>query len=119
MSFITNVTAAAIINATGAWTIQGGFPTVVDEVVIRQITYASPGVSIELYLVHSNIGQQIIGTVANTPGFNTTPGTRIILRNPLPNVLSFQLMHPDSPPIPVITASGDAISISMDFIRYS
>ena len=40
MSFITNVTTTAIIDATGAWTIQGGFPTVVDEVVIRQITYA-------------------------------------------------------------------------------
>ena len=118
MSFITNVTEVAIINATGAFVIQGGFPTVVDEVVIRQITYASPGVSIELYLVQSNIGNQIIGTVANMPGFNTTPGTRIILRNPLPNVLSFQLMHPDSTPTPVITATGDAISISMDFIRF-
>jgi len=118
IDYIQNVTAFGIFDAKGEFSIQGGFPTNPDEVVIRSITY-SPGVGspYSMLLVQSNLAP-VIGVVGSG-AFNSNPGTRIQTRNPLPNVLTFKMMKPTTPPVP---AAADTkfheICIAMDFIKY-
>ena len=119
VDYIVNVQAFAILDETGGFSIQGGFPTNPDEVVIRQITYATGVPASFLFLVQSSLNNGIIGCVGGNNGFTSNPGTRIQTRNPLSNVLTFKLMTPTTPPSP----AGDdvdlnQICISMDFIKY-
>ena len=119
VEYIANVTAFAIFNDQGEFSIQGGFPTNPDEVVIRQVTYDSADPDKVLYLIQSNINNGIIGCIGNTNGFASNPGTRIQTRNPLSNVLTFKMMLGTSPPMPAGAAvEFDQISICMDFIKY-
>ena len=118
IDYITNVTAFAELTSDGDFSIQGGFPTNPDEVVIRQITYHGDDAAKMLYLLHSNIGNQFIGCVSNTSGFVTNPVTRIQTRNPLPNVLTFKLFLATSPVLNASPTPGDQICICMDFIKY-
>ena len=115
---IVNVTAYALLDGTGAWTQNVSLPA--DECVVRQISYAT-GAAKGLYLIFSNIKNDFIGSITtNATGSVSNPGTRIQLRNPLPNALTFQLMHPITigSLTPATDTSGDFISINMDFIKY-
>jgi len=118
IEYMANVTAFAELTQDGKFSIQGGFPTNPDEVMIRQITYESDDAAKLLYLVHSNIGNQYIGCIANTSGFVTNPHTRIQTRNPLPNVLTFKLFLVSTPAMDASPTPGDVITIHMDFIKY-
>jgi hypothetical protein len=116
---INNVTVHAVVDKQGKWRYQGNVPPA-DEVIIRQITYGSPSDTISVYLIHSNINNGIIGSAIKNYGFVSNPGTRIQLRNPLPNYLEFQLLAPTyptgSPVAPDV--ADDMVTISMDFIKY-
>lgn len=120
IEYIANVTAFGIFDAEGQFSIQGGFPTNPDEVVIRSVTY-SPGLGTPhtMGLVHSNLTHQIIACVLTSGQFTSSPGTRIQTRNPIPNVLTFTMMAPSTPPTP---AKSDVdmheICINMDFIKW-
>jgi len=119
VNYIQNVTAFAILDDKGEFSIQGGFPTNPDEVVIRQITYDSADAEKVLYLIHSNINNGVIGCVGNTNGFASNPGTRIQTRNPLSNVLTFKMLLGTVPPVPAGAAVElDQITICMDFIKW-
>ena len=118
IEYIQNVMAFAELTSEGEFSIQGGFPTNPDEIVIRQITYESDDAVKLLYLVYSNINNQYIGCICNMPGFVTNPGTRIQIRNPIPNVLTFKLFDTTNPVLNASPTPGDLISIHMDFIRY-
>jgi len=119
IDYIVNVTAFAILDVQGEFSIQGGFPTNPDEVVIRQVTYDSDDATKVLYLIHSNINNGIIGCIGNTNGFASNPGTRIQTRNPLSNVLTFKMMLGTTPSVPANSAVDlDQITICMDFIKY-
>ena len=119
IEYIQNVIAYATIDDTGKFSIQGGFPTNPDEVVIRQITYDSDDAQKVLYLIHSNLSNGIIACVGNINGFVSNPGTRIQTRNPVSNVLTFELFLANKPLIPIADgAELDQICISMDFIKW-
>ena len=119
MEYIQNVTAFATLNSTDEFSIQGGFPTNPDEVVIRQITYGHTAGNNEMILIHSNLNNGIIGVIGGINGFMSNPGTRIQTRNPITNVLTFKLMSAVTPPTPIGAAVDlDQICISMDFIKY-
>ena len=53
IDYIQNVTAYATLDKTDEFSIQGGFPTNPDEVVIRQITYGHSAGAGEMLLIHS------------------------------------------------------------------
>ena len=119
IEYIQNVTAVATLNQTDEFSIQGGFPTNPDEVVIRQITYGHSVPNGEMILIHSNLSNGIIGAIGGINGFTSNPGTRILTRNPITNVLTFRLMTAVTPPTPAGAAVDlDQICISMDFIKY-
>ena len=115
---VTNVMSYAILSASGTWTLQGGFPTHVDEIIIRQLAYNSADAVKNIYLIGSSINNQMLGAVANLGGFSACPGTVIRLTSPLPNVITFQLYFPGAPAFPAAVTAGDMVSISMDFISY-
>jgi len=116
VEYIQNVTAFAFLDQRGEFSMQGGFPTNPDEVVIRQVTYDSADAAKVLYLIHSNINNSIIGCIGNTNGFASNPGTRIQTKNPLPNVLTFKIMLGLVPA--GVAVEFDQITICMDFIKY-
>jgi hypothetical protein len=119
IEYIANVQAYVTLNGTDEFSIQGGFPTNPDEVVIRQITYGHSAGASEMLLIHSNINHGLIGAIGGINGFMSNPGTRIQTRNPLSNVLTFKLMSATFPPMPAGAAVDlDQICISMDFIKY-
>ena len=119
IDYIVNVQAYATLVGTDEFTLQGGFPTNPDEVVIRQITYGHSVPNGEMILIHSNLNNGIIGAIGGINGFTSNPGTRILTRNPITNVLTFKLMTTFNPPMPAGAAVDlDQICISMDFIKY-
>lgn len=118
IEYITQVNAWGILTADGTLSIQGGFPMDPDEVVIRQILYSSENANKGIYLVRTNINNQIIGSVSNILGFVTNPETRIRLRSPLTNIITFEVLAPMNPPVPGLVDADDLISIHMDFIKY-
>ena len=119
IDYIVNVQAFATLGGTDEFTLQGGFPTNPDEVVIRQITYGHSVPNGEMILIHSNLNNGIIGVIGGINGFMSNPGTRIQTRNPITNVLTFRLMTAVTPPTPAGAAVDlDQICISMDFIKY-
>src|SRR5665647_1441531 len=113
---IQNVTTSAILDATGTWTLAGGLPQQVDEVVIRQITYSGmTAAPFDVYLIGSSLTGGIIGTVCAAQPFVSTPGTTIRLSTVQTHV-RFQLLDPVTM-APTNQAVGDFISINFDFIR--
>jgi len=119
VEYIQNFTAFGIFDDTGEFSIQGGFPTNPDEVVIRSISYSQgQGIGYSMMLVQSNLSPLLC--VVGSGQFCSNPGTRIQTRNPLPNILTLKMMKPTTPPEP--TDAGDVelheICISMDFIKY-
>ncbi len=121
--YVTNVSTCTVLSGTtlGAWTLNGGYPLQPDEIVIRQITYNGSGASkdTELMLISSNIvSNSILGSVCNSPGFTSNPGTVITPTSPLPPIITFQLLYPTTGPSPATPDVGDLISIHMDFINY-
>ena len=119
IDYIVNVQAFATLGGTDEFTLQGGFPTNPDEVVIRQITYGHSVPNGEMILIYSNLSNGIIGAIGGINGFTSNPGTRILTRNPITNVLTFKLMTAVTPPTPAGAAVDlDQICISMDFIKY-
>ena len=119
IEYIQNVTVFVTLNSTDEFSIQGGFPTNPDEVVIRQITYGHTAGANEMILIHSNLNNGIIGVIGGINGFMSNPGTRIQTRNPITNVLTFRLMTAVTPPTPAgAVVDLDQICISMDFIKY-
>ena len=119
IDYIQNLTAYATLDGTDEFSIQGGFPTNPDEVVIRQITYGHSAGANEMLLIHSNLTNGIIACIGGINGFTSNPGTRIQTRNPVSNVLTFKLMSATTPATPAGNAVDlDQICISMDFIRY-
>ena len=112
---VTNVTTYATLPVEGTWSLQGGFPTDVDEILIRQITYTSTDLGRLTYLIRSDISHQIVGTVFNSETFVSCPGTIIRPRGPLQNNINFWVEQ--FIPTGIVTV-GDQISISMDFIKY-
>src|SRR5665647_1467341 len=111
---IQNVTTSAVLDATGTWTLAGGLPQQVDEVVIRQITYMTAA-SADVYLIGSSLTGGIIGTVCAAASFVSNPGTTIRLSSVQSHV-RFQLLDPVTM-APTNQAVGDFISINFDFIR--
>ena len=121
IDYIQNVTAFATFGQGATkFSIQGGFPTNPDEVVIRQITYGHTAGAGEMLLIHSNLTNGIIACIGGINGFTSNPGTRIQTRNPISNVLTFTIMDATTPSTPVDPAvvDLDQICIAMDFIRY-
>jgi len=124
IEYNTNVTSYAILDSTGKWTLQGGFPQFPDEIIIRQITFAAAVASSDVCLISSNVnaGPQIIGSLVTATNYTSCPQTIITVRSPLPNQLQFQLMTPTHPPVPLDPAQYDPtdsmIAITMDFIKY-
>ena len=119
IEYVQNVIAYATLNQTDQFSIQGGFPTNPDEVVIRQITYGHSVPNGEMILIHCNLTNGIIGAIGGINGFTSNPGTRIHTRNPISNVLTFKFMTAATPPTPAGAAVDlDQICISMDFIKY-
>ena len=114
---IINVSAYAILDATGTFSVINGFPINPDEVIIRSITYNPSAGAKVLLLIQSNIGiPGIIGSCVTNVAFLTDPGTRIKMFNPLPSILQFSLVT--AALAPYISGAGDQICISMDFITY-
>jgi len=101
IDYIVNVQAFATLGGTDEFTLQGGFPTNPDEVVIRQITYGHSVPNGEMILIHSNLSNGIIGAIGGINGFTSNPGTRIQTRNPITSVLTFKLMTTFNPPVPL------------------
>lgn len=118
IDYITNVTASAIIDSTGQFSISGGFPTLVDEIVVRQVNYCGLNATKFNFLVQSNLKNHTIAAVSNISGFMSNPGTRMIFRNPIPPTITFQLTAAFAPFAPITSATGDQIVIIMDFIKY-
>ena len=114
---IFNLTTTVILDETGSWTINGGFPTTPDEIVIRQLTYIGMNPNPAMYSIHSDINHSVIGTVANSSVFIANPQTRIHLKSPLQSQLTFRLLQ-GTTPVVIDLANDDMISISMDFIKY-
>lgn len=114
---IVNVTVYRILDATGGWTHSGGLPDFADEVVIRQISYDS-STDKGIYIIQSSLNNGFIGVANSIAGFASSPNTRIQLRTPIPNYISFQLLAPFSPPQPITNCVDDMIAINMDFIKY-
>ncbi len=98
-----------------------GIPSVVNEVVVKSITWNGKPTDTFLYLLWSNINNGIIGSFSGACITTQTPGTRIKIHNPLPNVLTFRLMHPrktdNVPPTFDDEVMGD-IAICLDLITY-
>ena len=120
IEYIQNLTAYAILDNTGEFSIQGGFPTNPDEVIIRSVTYShGAGAAKAMVLIHCNLANQVIASAIASAQFSSQPGTRIQTRNPISNVLTFKIMAPFTP---MVQAFADAeyheICISMDFIKY-
>ena len=123
IEFITNINAFAVLSANGCWSLNSGFPSLADEIVIRQISYSSTNdVSGQgvLLIVSPQLG--VIGSITNHISFTASPGTRIQLRHPI-SMLEFRLHVPTNPtPTPVTSANYDVdldmVCISMDFIKY-
>ena len=119
IEYIQNVIAYVTLNNTDQFSIQGGFPTNPDELVIRQITYGHSVQHGEMILIHSNLTNGVIGVIGGINGFTSNPGTRIQTRNPVSNILTFTLMSATTPATPAGAAVDmDQICISMDFIKY-
>ena len=119
IDYIQNVVAYATLSNTDEFSIQGGFPTNPDEVVIRQITYGHSVQYGEMILTQSNLTNGVIGVIGGINGFTSNPGTRIQTRNPVSNILTFKFMSATTPPTPAGAAVDlDQICISMDFIKY-
>lgn len=114
IEYIMSVTTSAVLDATGAWIHSGGLPQNPDEVVIRQITFSGIGSNYEAYLLDSSLG--VLGSVACTLGFVVCPQTRIQLRNPLSQSITFQLRQVDLTNAPLW--DGDHITVVLDFIKY-
>ena len=121
IDYIKNVSTYAILTADGTWTLPGGFPQDATEIIIRQITYAAAVAVSDICLISCNLsGSQIIGSAVSSTNFTSCPQTTITLRSPLPNQLTFQLMHPSQPLValsPIRDPTGDMISITMDFVK--
>ena len=120
IEYVQNLTAYAIMDNTGEFSIQGGFPTNPDEVVIRSVTYSyGAGSAKGLVLIHSNLANQVIANAIGSAQFSSCPSTRIHIRNPISNVLTFKVMAPFTPMIPALAdVELHEICISMDFIKY-
>jgi len=115
--FITNIIASALLDATGQFSISG-VPINTDEVVVRQINYCGLAGTKFNFLVQSTLSNQNLACVSNISGFTSNPGTRIILKNPIPPTITFQLTAAFAPYNPITAAAGDQIAICMDFIKY-
>jgi len=113
MSLITNITTRAILSVDGNWTLSE-FPTFVDEIIIRQITYTSTDLGRLIYLIRSDINQQVFGAVLNAEAFLSCPGTVIRVKN-LQSTITFQLTQIGGS---TLVTAGDQISISMDFVKH-
>jgi len=120
VEYIQNFTAFAILDSTGEFSVQGGFPTNPDEVVIRQITYTYGfGTGCGMVLIHSNLSNQIIASAIGSDQFSSNPGTRIQTRNPIPSMLTFRVEFPTIPPLPAVNdVDKHEIMIHMDFIKW-
>ena len=120
IEYVQNLTAYAILDNTGEFSIQGGFPTNPDEVVIRSVTYShGAGAAKGMVLIHSNLANQVIANAIGSAQFSSQPGTRIHIRNPISNVLTFKVMAPFTPMIPALAdVEFHEICISMDFIKW-
>ena len=93
----------------------------VDEIVIRSITWNGVSNDDMMHLLWSNITNDIVGSFCGGSIISQSPGTRIVLTHPPPNVLEFKLMHPrtknDLPPVFDDSVEGD-IAIHLEFISY-
>jgi hypothetical protein len=88
-----------------------------DEIVVRQVTYMATAPKSELWVIKSNLG--LLESVVPTAGFQSDPGTRIQVREPLSGPLTFKLFIPTLQALlPAVTTAGDMVAIHMDFIRY-
>ena len=114
---IVNVSAYAVLETNGEWTYGGSYMTCPDEIVVRQVTYMSVAPKNELWVIKSNLG--LLGSVVPTAGFQSNPGTRIQVREPLSGPLTFKLFVPTLNSLtPAITTALDMVSVELDFIRY-
>jgi hypothetical protein len=115
IEYITNVTTYALLDVTGKWILQGGFPQFPDEIIIRQITFAAAFATSDVCLISSNVnaGPQVIGSLVNAINFTSCPQTTITVRSPLPNQLQFELRMPVA-----FDPTDSMIAITMDFIKY-
>ena len=125
IEYIKNVTASHTFTgpAPGEFSHTITSPPIhpVDEIVIRAITWNGLTNDDSLYLLWSNITNDIIGSFCGANLSPTCSGTRIVLSHPPPNVLEFKLLHPrtknDLPPIFDDSVEGD-IAIHLEFISY-
>ena len=119
--YVTNVCTCTLLDASGSWTLNGGYPLQPDEIVVRQITFngSGPSKNTELMLITSNISSGVtLGSICNIPGFTSNPGTVITPTGPLPQVITFQLMYPIIGSSPASPDVADLICVHMDFINY-
>ena len=93
----------------------------VDEIVIRAINWNGEAGDTFLYLLWSNLTNDIVASFCGGSIAPHFPGTRIVSTHPPPNVLEFKLMHPrtinGAPPNFNANVKGD-IAIHLDFISY-
>ncbi len=122
---IRNVAAfRAFENVDGEFTMTvNSLPsTRADEVVIKAISWNGLADDLHMYLVWSNLNNDIVGSFCGRGSSSSSPGTRIILNGVIPNQLHFKLMNPnpnggERPPLQSSDVIGD-ICIHMDFITY-
>ena len=115
--YIKIVTASGIIDNTGTISVQGGFPTSPDEIVIKQITYDSVSIFPQVFMIQSSVDNQIVGAVRNVTGFHAEPIVRMQPRTPLPAILTFTILTTAGAPA-LANASLDFLCIVMEFIKY-
>ena len=93
----------------------------VDEIVIRAINWNGEAADTFLYLLWSNITNDIIASFCGGSINPHFPGIRIMPTHPMPNVLVFKLMYArsmnDAPPKFADEVVGD-IAIHFDLISY-
>jgi len=114
IDYIISVSTSTQLDGTGQWTHSGGLPQTPDEVVVRQIVYTSPGAAFEIYHIDSSLGT--LGSVVPSPLFVACPQTRLQLRNPLSQSITFQMRSARDDLVPAWAL--DRISITLDFVKY-
>lgn len=112
---IKNFNTTTILDSTGRWTVSIPNNINASLAVVKQLTYYSvsePGANPALYSINCDLSVDPIGTVLNIAGFNSNPQMQIKLPNP--NITSIQFWL-TSLSVPISSASGDLISISISF----
>lgn len=122
IQYIKQVTTFQGFTASiGQWTQAVQMPAVnPDMCIVRGITYLGPSPSLKEYLIWCSLTNEYIGSVNVETIASQSPGTRIILNNPVGNTLTFQLhlINTVTNTVAVDPAADGSIAIHLEFVKF-